>query len=555
MVLTIMEYPQHKASQACGACKKQKRKCDKLLPQCGRCLRISRPCDYADTPKPPSTAADLESLQARLTELEHRLSGASEPDSLSATGSVSRSSSLATESSTPSRGPNSFPSALFLDIDCYKWSHMQLPSPAASIPMDILSILNQGNSILETSTLFFDTIHQWMPIISKKRLELGISLKDGRPEIALLFLTMKLNTSPPPAGNKFDPIYSAAKSFMVTLEASGVVSLISLQAMTLMAVYEYSHSIYPAAWMTVGACARLAELLGVSPGKDSMKIMSPATTWTELEEKRRVWWAIYVLDRIISLGSRRRFCLPDPADTDVIPVDDDAWDLGDVAHIVHYPVTTPLSTPVSPFSRLCQSAIFISRAAICRSDSQTEVAHHIAAVASLTEDLNTFSFILAEEMTPLSPTRYLRLLAPQCLTWSALFLLLDNYCCPEKLSDEPGYILSADVKGQDEVVTQVQATLVVRNISDRAHGLTANLMNIVSHLPCNDQLGTISPFLLDALYCVMVTFQWIFREGGDEQAKARLADIEACMGRLSERWMLAAEYLALSGIYRQAGNT
>jgi hypothetical protein len=117
-----------------------------------------------------------------------------------------------------------------------------------------------------------------MPIISKKRLESGISLKDGGPEVALLFLTMKLNASPPPAGNKFDPIYSAAKSFMVTLEASGAVSLIYLQAMTLMAVYEYSHSIYPAAWMTVGACARFAELLGITPGKDSIKIISPVVS-------------------------------------------------------------------------------------------------------------------------------------------------------------------------------------------------------------------------------------------------------------------------------------
>lgn len=48
-------------------------------------------------------------------------------------------------------------------------------------------------------------------------------------------------------------------------------------------------------------------------------------TWTELEERRRVWWAIYILDRTISLGSRRRFCFPDPADTDVLPVDDDTW--------------------------------------------------------------------------------------------------------------------------------------------------------------------------------------------------------------------------------------
>lgn len=49
------------------------------------------------------------------------------------------------------------------------------------------------------------------------------------------------------------------------------------------------------------------------------------TTWTEAEERRRVWWAVYVLDRVISLGSRRRFSLPEPADVDFLPVDDKAW--------------------------------------------------------------------------------------------------------------------------------------------------------------------------------------------------------------------------------------
>lgn len=75
-------------------------------------------------------------------------------------------------------------------------------------------------------------------------------------------------------------------------------------------------------------------------------------------------------------------------------------ELGDTAGGVHCPITTPLSTPVSPFSRLCQSAMFISRSAMCRSDSKSELPHHIAAVLSLTEDLNNFNSILAEEMTP-----------------------------------------------------------------------------------------------------------------------------------------------------------
>lgn len=199
--------------------------------------------------------------------------------------------------------------------------------------------------------------------------------------------------------------------------------------------------------------------------------------------------------------------------------------------------------------------MLIGRSAMCRSDSKLEPAHHIADVLRLTEDLSNFDSILAEEMTPSFLNGYLRLLSPRCLTWSTLFMLLDKYCCPETMSDEPGYTSSADVKGQAELAAQLQATLVIRNISDQAHGITASLMDIISQMSCHDRLGSLSPFLLDALYCAMVTFQWIFRESGDEQAKARLADIEACMERLSERWMLAAEYVALGGIYRKVGNT
>lgn len=223
-------------------------------------------------------------------------------------------------------------------------------------------------------------------------------------------------------------------------------------------------------------------------------------------------------------------------------------------NITYYPVTTPFSAHASSFARLCQSAMFIGRASACRSSSQTALMHQIGAVTSLTEDLCTFSSILADEMTSSTLDRYLRLLAPQCLTWSALFLLLDNYCCPEKFSDEPGYMPSAGTKGPDELATQTQAMLVVRNISDQAHEKTKEVMDIISSQPSIDHVGSISPFSLDALYCSMVTFQWIYRECGDEIAHVRLTAIEACMRRLSERWRLASEYLALGEVYRNVGN-
>jgi hypothetical protein len=102
-----------------------------------------------------------------------------------------------------------------------------------------------------------------MPVISKKRLNLGLAVYHGGPDIAMLFLAMRLMITPPGSDNA-NFLYQLAKSFLASLEAAGCVSYLYLQALLLVALYEYSHAIYPAAWMTVGACARFVELLGLS---------------------------------------------------------------------------------------------------------------------------------------------------------------------------------------------------------------------------------------------------------------------------------------------------
>ncbi len=105
----------------------------------------------------------------------------------------------------------------------------------------------------EAASNFFTTIHPWFPIISKKRMNLGIPLWEGGPDLALLFLAMKLVTSLPEEGvaSADSPVYTACKRGLALLESSGTMTLHYLQAMLLVALYEYGHAIYPAAWMTV----------------------------------------------------------------------------------------------------------------------------------------------------------------------------------------------------------------------------------------------------------------------------------------------------------------
>lgn len=55
------------------ACKKQKRRCDKGLPECSLCRRTQGLCEYGIAADPQPSASDWGFLQARLTELENRL--------------------------------------------------------------------------------------------------------------------------------------------------------------------------------------------------------------------------------------------------------------------------------------------------------------------------------------------------------------------------------------------------------------------------------------------------------------------------------------------------
>jgi hypothetical protein len=90
-------------------------------------------------------------------------------------------------------------------------------------------------------------------------------LWEAGPDLALLFLCMKLMITRPQEGleSAQHPIYTAAKRFLALMEASGMTSLLVLQAYILVSLYEIGQAIYPAAWMSVGACVRYGLLLGI----------------------------------------------------------------------------------------------------------------------------------------------------------------------------------------------------------------------------------------------------------------------------------------------------
>jgi hypothetical protein len=137
--------------------------------------------------------------------------------------------------------------------------------------------LGDGVSVNATITEYFTTVHKWMPIVSQKRMSRNMAnpLYDAGPDLALLFLCMKLIISRPQDGieSSQNPIYSSAKRFISLMEATGTASLLVLQANLLVTWYEYGQAIYPAAWMSAGWCVRYGNMLGINGHEEASQLL------------------------------------------------------------------------------------------------------------------------------------------------------------------------------------------------------------------------------------------------------------------------------------------
>lgn len=107
-----------RASQACIACRRQKRKCDKQLPSCALCLRMSRSCDYSDSTPTPN-ADDFALLRQKVAELESRLEAKNTP-----WGRTSTISGVSYQHNVNPPPPiaSGFPTMLLLDSEVFRVS-------------------------------------------------------------------------------------------------------------------------------------------------------------------------------------------------------------------------------------------------------------------------------------------------------------------------------------------------------------------------------------------------------------------------------------------------
>ena len=418
----------------------------------------------------------------------------------------------------------------------------------------------------ETKDIFdryISTVHTWFPFLSPKRLSRELQTPgDAGAGVSnmLLLLCMKLVTQPcalhPGATyDEVEALYGSAKQHCTAAEISGSVSLRLIQALSLLAVYELGHAIYPCAYLTIGRAARLCGLIGLHSRKHAQQLFVPPETWTMREEQRRTWWAVFILDRYVRaspnvstnkltpfLLTRRfvspaksgmPFSAPEPGADALLPCCDDDWNAGRVSASQPLLVRTfHIAMDLGGFARTCQAAHMLSRvlahvdparqagADVTERLSEALRYHEAFTVldASLHESHGTLDDMA---LSPGKPD--FTALAICC---SARSLLYSQYGCNEPDGSA----------GAERIALETEA----QSISHRdTHMMASTTIPMIARVTADAE--THSPFIAHCMYYAAIQCTWFIKEDHDPTMYEALSKILNGLEAIRRNWRVGGK--------------
>ncbi|KAE8353400.1 fungal-specific transcription factor domain-containing protein [Aspergillus coremiiformis] len=515
----------------CSTCRRQKRKCTKERPRCSVCQKAGRACDY--TPIPPiiknsrtSTSRDIrESSESQ----EQHESGSRPAKTVRLTGSESRMLALPATSGL---------STLFLDSDISPDRSYLERNKKISLPSEYLRYLRNAVEVRHDVDVYFNSVHTFFPIVSKLRLYRQLTNEDRNydADLALLLIAMQLHTRPSTAVDTMEvELYRLAKASYTYIESNGLLSITVLQALLLISLYEMSNAVYPAAYLTVGRCARLGHAMGIHQRSDAPQMLNGPGTWVELEERRRTWWAVIILDRYVNLGGRGRpFACEDAQPEDLLPADDKNWDRGEITAVEPLAVRTNTTIAVCPFTRTCQAAHVLARVLGHLNDRNSDADFRYEEAMQLHRTAQALSHTLSNELDEriekeYDPTGHLSLFSAIAICYSALLVLYDRYCC-------------AGVTGITGT-TELQQT-ALSGINQISRAILPFAKNIRSAMELGGSLK-MTPLVMDCLYQATANLLWQSRETEKPDVLQMANEIRDVFVVLQARWKAPNAYLAI----------
>jgi hypothetical protein len=270
----------------------------------------------------------------------------------------------------------------------------------------VMRIFGSLDNILAISNEFFTGTHQRIPAISKLRYDENLQSLTTRPraDFAALCLCILLVQQTPlgKTTNMRSSLYFKVKNLISLLETTESLSLDLLHCRILLTFYEIGHGLHTAAYISVAACARTARALGLH--KKRWRNLDAELDRLILEEEKRAWWAIVIMDRFINLcNGDVSFAMDDPERTDPLPILDLIWSespvRADLEGLINAPpfLDTPFSITVGQMARECQISHLVGRAVRHMFDPTPDPGFNAEEAVQLERTLKAYLPLLANE--------------------------------------------------------------------------------------------------------------------------------------------------------------
>ncbi|KAH7129760.1 fungal-specific transcription factor domain-containing protein [Dactylonectria estremocensis] len=388
-----VEYrPVQRIDLACLECRHKKSRCSGHRPQCAHCRRLGRACQYppASSRKPASTrslcSGSTRGSGSTLGQAPPAAAGSSGPYSEESISSISerlsRIEDLLLElraqglgsyrgpdvaSSSASR-PSPTPSSLT--------GHAQATSsPSAASETGVAPFYPDGLPpravLLDCVDDFFRCCHNqpysFFHEVSFRR-SLDNGLLPGHLVLAVLASAVRFSSNPffgrphESAAQYANRSWKAIVSSCLAHNRAAHVQ--TVQTITLLAIFDFTagKSRHGSAWVKIGLSVRIAQDLKLMVEDDA------SLPWPEREERRRVFWSVYLLDRLVSCGRCRPPAVLDASCQLLLPCDEPTYRSGhwqSTMTLEEFISRNPLPESVvrSPLAHVTLMAYALARAA------------------------------------------------------------------------------------------------------------------------------------------------------------------------------------------------
>ncbi|KFA72777.1 hypothetical protein S40288_06383 [Stachybotrys chartarum IBT 40288] len=367
-------------SLACNCCRRRKLRCSREVPTCQQCRKTGSDCVYeAKKAKPGMKAGAIDNLHRRL-ETPDALERAFHQQDTSGTNPATR------PESSPDNELNDSTNNLLLffakELQRFNQgasSRTHLPtttsrqqngeSPTKRLRTDNgfspqTRPLVREPSVPEDEDLeallqaYFVNVHPWIPMLHQGRLRRRLADEKERPKVqtilqSLVLVAVKYIDNMTVA-NRLLKTEQQAQEWRdyIVVTAMRKMSVENLQALIMITFDDIGSGRASQAWSVVGAMTRIVDYLQLAVETDEMNRSSifrpyislhPPADWTQAEERRRVFWNVFILDRFCSATTGWNTSLTSDDVHRRLPCDGITWRKEDPANTPYFGIWDKIS--------------------------------------------------------------------------------------------------------------------------------------------------------------------------------------------------------------------